>query len=1069
MKSSLQEYALTATQKGMLFNSLSAPQSGVDIEQILFDLRERLDVQKLENAWDILLRKYEVLRAGFSWDAAANVKQSFPLDIRMPLITDDWTHLQAHERDAAIDKLLTDDRKIDFDFNQPPLMRFHLIKLAEDHFYCLWTFHHILLDGRSFPIVISELFAIYDSEQDPQPPTAKYSDFLVWQAALDQEPSRRYWREQMQGLDGPTELPVVGQGIGDADQSVAAIETTIDQALRESLTHIVTETGVTLNTLIQTAWAVLLAKYSGKNDVVFGTTRACRHNTVKESENIVGLLINTLPFRIKLNNNESLIDLYQQVRATTVAMREFEHHPLQEIQGYVTGTGDKGLFDTLVVFERYLLNDKMKSLVDNWQGRSCEYRGQTNFPITLLVYDGLEVLVRLEYQQDYLSELEASRMLERFVNILGQFTKPNINKLTDVSLLSQEQYEEIKKWNDTSYNYDFSGCLHTLIERQVELTPDGNALRFDGRALTYRQLDDYANALAFDLIEMGVTPESIVAVQMERSLELVIALYAILKAGGAYLPLAVDYPQNRSEIILKESKASVLLTLVDGETDRQGEGHWGIKRFSVDLSLLKPTASKPNVSVEPSNLAYVIYTSGSTGMPKGVMNEHGGICNRLLWMQKVYKLTADDKVVQKTPYTFDVSVWEFFWPLMTGAELVVAKPGGHQDTEYLINLINEHNITTLHFVPSMLAIFLGDKNSSTCHSLKRVICSGEALTKALQDKFFSLLSAGLHNLYGPTEAAVDVTYWHCEQNSAMATVPIGYPVDNTQIHILDQFGAPVPVGIPGELFIGGVQVARGYLNREDLTRERFIDHPFSNVPNRKLYKTGDVARYLEGGAIEYIGRNDFQVKLNGLRIELNEIENVLLAHNSVKEAVVIVREDRADDKRIVAYYTGESNLDTDTLKEHLAQQLPVYMVPHHFVQMQALPLTESGKVNRKALPKPTLDIAATDGTYVAPATEAEKVLQTIWEKAFGVEKPSVATQFSDLGGNSMLLLKIFKLIQDSTSYTISIPQLFQHSTIKALAHYLENQNNQPANDQAVTDRASKQKAARARKKKFMKG
>jgi amino acid adenylation domain-containing protein len=463
--------------------------------------------------------------------------------------------------------------------------------------------------------------------------------------------------------------------------------------------------------------------------------------------------------------------------------------------------------------------------------------------------------------------------------------------------------------------------------------------------------------------------------------------------------------------------------------------------------------------VKPENVAYVIYTSGSTGKPKGVMNEHRGIVNRLLWMQDEYGLTESDRVLQKTPYSFDVSVWEFFWPLLVGSRLVVAPAGSHRDPAELIKLIIEKKITTLHFVPSMLQMFLREEGVEKCTGLKRVICSGEALPYELQERFFERLNCELHNLYGPTEAAVDVTFWKCERGSNRLSVPIGRPVANTQMYILDPFLKPVPIGVAGELHIGGVQVARGYLNRPELTKEKFIPDPFSKEPGARLYKTADLARHLPDGAIEYLGRNDFQVKVRGLRIELGEIEAVMAQHPEVAEVVVTARDDQSGDKRLVGYFVGKSGgkVSSGDLRDFLRDRLPDYMVPQHFVQLDALPLLENGKVNRKALPEPAGDRPDVASIFVSPRTDSEKVIAKAWQTVLGMGKVGVNDNFFDLGGTSLLLIRLLPHLNDAFHKELRVSQLIEYPTVGALADYLDRSGEKHARLEEGAFRAEKKR------------
>lgn len=605
-------------------------------------------------------------------------------------------------------------------------------------------------------------------------------------------------------------------------------------------------------------------------------------------------------------------------------------------------------------------------------------------------------------------------------------------------MTDEEFYRVLVEFNDTKVDYPRDVCLHQLFEAQVLRTPDAIAVVFEGTQLTYSELNMRTNQLAHHLRALGVGPDVPVGVYMERSLEMVIALYGILKAGGAYVPLDPGYPRQRVIFMLEDARAPVLLTQKRLVAELPADEATVICLDTDWASLEGENASNPSSDVTAENLAYIIFTSGTTGRPKGVMNSHRGICNRLLWMQDTYQLAEADSVVQKTPFSFDVSVWEFFWPLLFGARLVVARPGGHKDSSYLVKLIIEHGITTIHFVPSMLQLFLDDGGVGECHSLKRVICSGEALPYDLQERFFARLNAGLHNLYGPTEAAVDVTYWPCEQGSNLDFVPIGRPVANTQLYVLDDNMRAVPIGEPGELHIGGVQVARGYLNRPELTKERFVPDPFSEEPGAFLYKTGDLASHLPTGDLKFLGRIDHQVKIGGNRIELGEIESVLGGHKAVKQAVVLAREDEPGEKRLVAYVVAESahKLDASQLRLHLGENLPDYMIPSAFVMLDSMPLSPNGKVDRRALPKPSGRRPELGQAYVAPRNELERYLADIWCEIIRLERVGIHDRFFELGGTSLQAARFINRLQLELGENIYIVSVFEAPTIAEYAEFL---------------------------------
>ncbi|MEM9485370.1 MAG: amino acid adenylation domain-containing protein, partial [Cyanobacteria bacterium P01_F01_bin.116] len=632
------------------------------------------------------------------------------------------------------------------------------------------------------------------------------------------------------------------------------------------------------------------------------------------------------------------------------------------------------------------------------------------------------------YNSDLFETDTVVRMGHHFQTLLKAMVEDEFQSLSSLALLSSAERKQILiDWNDTAVSYPQANqCIHEIFEQQVKLAPDAVAVVYKQEQLSYQDLNNKANQLAHYLQGLGVGPDTLVGVCVERSLEMLIGLLAILKAGGAYVPVDPGYPQERLQFMLQDAQVSVLLTQTS-LLEKLPQQQTTLFCLDRDWSEVEHYSSQ-NLKIEltPENLAYVIYTSGSTGQPKGVINRHGSICNRLLWMQDAYDLTPDDRVLQKTPFSFDVSVWEFFWPLLVGARLIVAKPEGHKNSAYLIDLIVQQQITTVHFVPSMLAAFLQDPHIDQLKCLKRVICSGEALSGQLQQDFFAHLDCELHNLYGPTEATIDVTAWHCQQPDS-AVVPIGRPIANTQLYILDSDLQPVPVGVSGELHIGGAGLARGYLNRPELTQERFIENPFGQG---RLYKTGDLARYRSDGAIDYIGRIDYQVKLRGFRIELGEIESVLT--RQVQQCVAMVREDTPGNKRLVAYvvHALEGEFDGDRLKAYLKQHLPDYMVPNVLVPLESLPLTPNGKIDRKALDAPD---AGPSQEFVAPQTDEEITLTEIWQDILSQEKIGIHDNFFELGGDSILSIQMIAQARKA-GLSLSPKQLFQYQTISELAY-----------------------------------
>ncbi|HEU4560478.1 MAG TPA: amino acid adenylation domain-containing protein, partial [Longimicrobium sp.] len=646
------------------------------------------------------------------------------------------------------------------------------------------------------------------------------------------------------------------------------------------------------------------------------------------------------------------------------------------------------------------------------------------------------LLGALNYSTDLFERGTIDRMLGHLARVLEQVAADADVRLSQLELLGEaERTQVLEEWNQTAADVPADRCIHELFEAQAARTPGAMALRFEETSLTYAELNERANQLAHHLRDHGVGLEVRVGVLMERSVEMVVSLLAVLKAGGGYVPLDPGLPSERLAYMLEDS--AVPLVLVQGALREAVPARDGIELLAVDelaeRLAVEPTEN-PAVGAGPDSLAYVIYTSGSTGRPKGVMNQHRGVVNRLVWMQAQFGIGADDVVLQKTPFGFDVSVWEFFWPLQQGARLVMARPDGHRDPAYLRDVVEREGVTTLHFVPSMLQPFVEAVEAGRCGSLRHVVCSGEALPPVLVRRFYERFAGPVvvTNLYGPTEAAVDVSCWTCPRDASADVVPIGRPVWNTALYVLDAAGRPAPVGVPGELYIGGVQVARGYQGRPAMTAERFVPDPFSAQGGVRLYRTGDRARWRADGAIEYLGRLDFQVKVRGFRIELGEIEAALRGHEGVTDCVVVARA-QAGEQRLVAYVVGDA--DAEALRAYVRRSLPEYMVPSAFVSLDALPLTSNGKLDRKALPAP--DFASAAERYVAPRTETEQLLAEIWAEVLRLERVGVEESFFELGGHSLLATSVVSRVREVFGVELPLRAIFETPTVGNLAPRVE--------------------------------
>ncbi len=1045
-------YPLSPAQQGMLFHSLYEPASGAYVTQVV--LRCAIDdMPAFERAWDLTLQRHAVLRSAMLWENLDRPLQAVGRRVQLPIEHADWRELGEEQRAEALRVLLAADRERGFKLSKAPLMRLATQRLDAREYQVLWTFHHILLDGWSLPLILSELSAAYEGlvrgEEVRLPPVRPYAEFIAWLQAQDLASAEVHWRRTLAGFTGATDLGMaVTPPQSSGGQASARLQLTpAETAKIQALAH---DHRITLSTIAQAAWGLLLARYSGEDDVVFGTTVSGRPAAIAGVESMVGLFINVLPTRIGTQAHEAVLPWLHAVQRQQVQLAEFQYTPLVQVQRWSDVPHAQPLFETVVAFENYPVARSAPGAAASLNLRITQAREKTNYPLTLIVTPGAQLTLSVLYDSGRVDAVRTTRMVEDLRILILGIAEHIDGHLGDIPILTPaERHRTLTAWNQTARAYPAQALLHELVEQQVDRTPDAVAIRFQAEALSYRELDALANRLARRLQAAGLGPDGLVGVCMERSIEMVVALLAVLKAGGAYVPLEPDLPRERLGVMIADSACAIVLTQQRFVDRLPADGAIVISVDGDAASSDAYPAARLAARSAPDNLAYVIYTSGSTGVPKGAMNTHRAICNRLLWMQDEYGLTTHDRVLQKTPFSFDVSVWELFWPLLSGAQLVMARPGGHQDPLYLAATIRDAAVTTLHFVPSMLQAFLDQDSAALarCASLRRVICSGEALPAAVVHRFFERLPGALHNLYGPTEAAVDVTFFPCSRAVPASSVPIGRPVANTRMHVLDARCEPVPPGVVGELYIAGVQVGRGYLARPGLTADRFVPDPFAAAPGARMYRTGDAGRYLETGDIEFIGRLDHQVKIRGNRVELGEIENALVQHPGIREGAALVREDAPGDQRLVAYVVpGHHDAPSAAdLRRHLRTTLPDYMVPSIFVFLGELPHLSNGKVNRRALPSPELDRPDLNQAFEAPRTTAEERLAEIWAAALRVSRVGVHDNFFELGGDSILSLQIVSRANQA-GIRIAPRDVFEHPTIAELVA-VAAQAAQPSIDQ----------------------
>lgn len=1056
-------------QQGMLFHSLYAPQSGVDIEQMVITLRENLGVPAFERAWLRVVERHPVLRTSFRWEGLDQPFQDVHREVSLPLTQQDWRGLSAGQQEIRLKAYLQSDRRHGFDLTQAPLMRLAVFRLGEADYRCIWTFHHILLDGRSFPILMGEVFDFYEAFRQGQDlgldQPRPYGDYIRWLQAQDPGRGEAFWRRWLKDFTAPTPLVVdrIGATVPGQDKSHGEQEDRLSSAATSALRSLAQKHQLTLNTMVQAAWALLLSRYSGEEDVLFGTTRACRRSSVEGAESMVGLFINTLPLRVRVPPHMPVLPWLRELRAQQIALREYEHTPLVKTQEWSEVPGGTPLFESLLVFENYHLNSTLRARGGTWANREFHLLEQTNYPLAVNAYAGSELLLKIAYDRRRFDDDTMARTLAHLKSLLeGMAANPD-RQLSSLSLLTEgERHQLLVKWNETSLERAQrpDRCLHQLFEAQAERTPDAVAVVFplthplgepghdQEERLTYRELNRRANQLAHYLRALGVGPEVRVAIYMERSLDMLVALLGVLKAGGAYVPLDPAYPRERLAFMLEDTGSPVLLTQSHLRGDLP-DHRARVVCLDTEWEAIAASArgvENPTSGVTPENLAYVIYTSGSTGKPKGVLITHHNVVRLFRATQPWFHFDERDVWTLFHSYAFDFSVWEMWGALIYGGRLVVAPYWMSRSPKVFYNLLREQRVTVLNQTPSAFRQLMWAEESLGTASelaLRLVIFGGEALELNSLRPWFDRhgdKDPRLVNMYGITETTVHVTYrplTMADLNGAPGSV-IGGPIPDLQIYVLDRQLQPVPVGVAGELYVGGAGLARGYLNRPKLTAERFVLHPFSGESGARLYKSGDLARYLPDGDIEYLGRIDHQVKVRGFRVELGEIETVLGQHPAVRESVVLAKEGPSGDKQLVAYIAPRQGPApaVSELRGFLKRELPDYMVPAAFVSLDSLPLTPNGKVDRRALPTPDPARPDLKKVFVAPRDAVELQLAQIWEQVLDVQPVGIKDNFFDLGGHSLLAVRLFAQIEKAFGTNLPLATLFQRPTVEQLATLL---------------------------------
>jgi amino acid adenylation domain-containing protein len=1041
------DFSLSYTQESLwLLDKMSQQQAPAYNECLAFRIEGHLRVDDLRGAVHHVVQRHETLRTCFHETPdglRAGVREASQ-DVAEVV---DLRHLTGPAALVQAQDLIDECYYRPFDLSVGPLLRAVIVQLPGEESLFSLTAHHIVVDGWSLAVILDEIHQHYVSLGRLGRPAelpglaVQYSDYAqdLRRAYEQGEFSEKieYWKRSL--ADGPELLKLPIDRPRPPVQTFNGSTTSVTlpgEVVRELTELCRREVGSTEFNVLLSAYAVLLHRYSGQDNVTIGTTVLNRNDV--DHLDVVGCFVNTAALGVTFAEGSTFRQLLSDVGETSLEMLEHLDAPYPKVLESLDVTHEPSHSP---VFQTMMTSLGKRKILDLGEGMACRphpvNRIATKFDLLLYVYEhGDDFEFEVEFNTDLFDRDTIERMLSHYVHLLDHL-RSNIDvEVSAASILPErERSVLLDEWNDTRTDYPDSTVIDA-IEAQAKATPDAVAVEFRNHSLTYGELDGLSNRIANALLSREDSTTGFVGVYMERSVDMVVALLSIVKAGLAYVPIDPEYPADRIQYMIEDSGVPLVLTQAEKAPDLVQ-----IAAEVVVLADLERTATDERDvarSLTPDSRVYMIYTSGSTGRPKGVVNRHVSLFNRLYWMQSQHQLRSDDRVLQKTPFSFDVSVWEFFWPLMSGARIVLAEPGGHRDTEYLKQVISGRRITTLHFVPSMLNVFLEEDDlAKYCASLRRVFCSGEALPHRTVESFYEALSCELHNLYGPTEAAIDVSYWQASTDYPGRVVPIGKPIANISLYVVDKHLQLQPIGVPGELCIGGIGLAEGYHNRPDLTAKAFVKDPFTSAADARMYRTGDLARYLADGQIEYLGRIDNQVKLRGFRIELGEIEAVVQSLASVREAAVLVHE-TSSTRMLVAYVVADA-FRTQEAKELLRKQLPDFMVPQVFVEIPAIPTTANGKLDRKALPDPWpdtdvhADLSKEDSEV--PATAGERVLVDVWREVLGVRQVGLNSNFFQLGGDSILSIRIAARLRE-LGHQVTVQEIFAHPTIRQLAEHL---------------------------------
>lgn len=1042
-------YPLSNMQEGMLFYNLSRKNSNAYYEIFKLSIVGDVNFNILEQSFNKLIMKHDSFRTIFKYN---NVKMPLQIVLKernFKLNFQDISKLSENKQEICINNCINLYKSEKFNFEKDILIRVTLFKVDKDKYELIWNFHHLIMDGWCVGIVLKELFEFYRSIKNKLEvklgPIYPYSIYIDWLRKQDKDKCFKYWDNYLKHYELLTTLPKFKQKV--EGYKFNSLKFTVDENVNQKLAYLSKKNNVTINTLFQAVWAVILQKYNSTNDVVFGSVVSGRPSNVIGIEKMVGVFINTIPVRVKSNEDMSFIDMAKNLQLSNNESTSYQYCSLAEIQG--RSKLKNNLLDHIIVFENYPLNNILKNpnLLNNigFYINKVDVFEQSNYNFNIMVFPGDKFNVDIKYNEFIYDKNFINSIKDTIQKVLKIVTDNCYIKVKEIDIITKhEKYKILNEFNKNIPDNKNSNTIKKLFEEQVEKTPYNTAVVFENKKLTYKELNGKANFLAKLLIEKGVKKEVIVGLIVERSLEMIISIIAILKAGGAYLPIDPEYPKDRIKFMLEDSNTKILLVQKKLFMDISFKGEV-INLENIDF--MKCEKSNFKQLSEADNLAYVIYTSGTTGIPKGVMLNNYGISNLKKVFQKEMKVNENDKIIQFASYSFDASVWEITMALLNGAELHILSKKVINNCDDFIDYLNDNKITIATLPPAYMNIINGNK----IKSLRLLITGGSQVNKEMLN---SWKNVEYINAYGPTETSICSTIWHYTRKiENFKKVPIGKPINNLKVYIVDKNNCLCPIGVVGELCVSGSSIARGYLNREDLTKEKFVDNPFDI--EKKMYKTGDLARWLPDGNIEYLGRVDDQVKIRGFRIEMGEIENQILKIPLITEAVVIDKNDANDEKYLCAFVVSDKNINSKLVKEELSKKLPIYMVPRCITQIEKIPLTINGKIDKRKLSDISIELGHEE-EYEEPKNDIQTKMVVVFKDVLGIERVGINDNFFELGGDSIKAIRIISKLKQ-IGIKVDIKYLLKYQNIKQLCLCIQKKEIQQLCEQAPVVLLNKKK------------